>query len=30
LEDRLAEDNSLTAEQVMEILEVVVNRYFPE
>jgi hypothetical protein len=30
LEDRLAEDNSLTAEQVMEILEVVVNRYFSE
>jgi len=30
LEDRLAEDNSLTTEQVMEILEVVVNRYFPE
>jgi hypothetical protein len=26
LEDRLSEDNSLTAEQVMEILEVIVNR----
>jgi len=30
LEDRLAEDNSLTAEQVMEILEVLVNRHFAE
>jgi hypothetical protein len=30
LEDRLAEDNSLTAEQVMEILEILVNRYFSE
>jgi len=30
LEDRLAEDNSLTAEQVMEILEVLVNRHYPE
>jgi len=30
LEDRLAEDNSLTAKQVMEILEIIVNRYFIE
>jgi hypothetical protein len=30
LEDRLAEDNSLTAEQVMEILEILVNRHYPE
>ena len=30
LEDRLAEDNSLTAEQVMEILETLINRYYPE
>ena len=30
LEDRLAEDNSLTAKQVMEILEIIVNRYFNE
>ena len=30
LEDRLAEDNSMTTEQVMEILEVLVNRHFAE
>ena len=30
LEDRLAEDNSLTAEQVMEILEILINRHFAE
>lgn len=30
LEDRLSEDNTMTAEQVVEILEVLVNRYYPE
>jgi hypothetical protein len=30
LEDRLSDDNTMTAEQVVEILEILVNRYFPE
>lgn len=30
LEDRLSEDHTMTAEQVVEILEILVNRYFPE
>ena len=30
LEDRLSEDNAMTAEQVVEILEILVNRHFPE
>lgn len=30
LEDRLDSDNKMTAEQVVEILEVLVNRYFAE
>ena len=30
LEDRLSDDNAMTAEQVVEILEILVNRYFPE
>lgn len=30
LEDRLSEDNTMTAEQVVEILEILVNRHFPE
>lgn len=28
LEDRLTEDNSMTAEEIVDILEVLVNRYF--
>jgi hypothetical protein len=30
LEDRLSDDNAMTAEQVVEILEILVNRHFPE
>jgi hypothetical protein len=30
LEDRLSDDNAMTAEQVVEILEILVNRYFAE
>jgi len=30
LEDRLSDDHTMTAEQVVEILEVLVNRYFTE
>lgn len=30
LEDRISEDNAMTPQQVVEILEILVNRYFPE
>jgi hypothetical protein len=30
LEDRLDSDNEMTIREVMDILEVLVNRYFPE
>jgi hypothetical protein len=30
LEDRISNDNTMTAKQVVDILEVLVNRYYPE